>query len=209
MRNKLNRFLVGVRRNAFNRVRFGAGAPRFNQKIWIAPSREIVYFGKRPADRKSVLYGKVITGVWPFDKLQPMAERLKMQVCHRRWVRGMSWEEAGAYKWMEETLKKKQEIDGCRCRQDIIDRYKKLDDIYYKVKKNNGFDSDFYITVHVGPDGALFFGFGGGAHRLAMAHILDLPIQARVGLVHFQGIPSLQNYSSRTRFFINSSEAGI
>lgn len=204
MKKRIILHSIGLLRNFYNRVKFGRKSPRFNQHVWIAPSVDKLYSGKLESHRKAILSGKVVTSSWPFEKTTPLSQRVKMQICHRRWVEGMSWKEAGAYEWMEKSLKRNGVIDGCRNKSDIVERYKTLDNVYLLAKEAGGFHERFFVNIHIGPDGTLFFGYGGGAHRLAIAHILKFPIQARIGLVHIDGFPRFFELQQRRKDFLST-----
>ena len=49
------------------------------------------------------------------------------------------------------------------------------------------------IYIHIGVDGKPYFG-GGGCHRFAIAHILQIIFPAQIGCVHVSAIPYLKGY---------------
>jgi len=150
-------------------------------------------------------------GAWdqPADVLQ-MEEQPKYQICKKHFVDGKSWEEAGAYKHMQELIKKKQaKVDGCETYSDIVKRYKKLDHLYEKLKAGDTFKCyrDIQgrginrnlngVYIHFDRNCNPIFG-GGGYHRLAIAKILNLnTIPCQLGVVHKKAILSgkFKNFS--------------
>ena len=115
----------------------------------------------------------------------------------------MSWEEAGAYEWMENSIEAKGAIDGCNSKVDIIERYKKLNNIFEEIKREGKFNQEFKPIVHIGPEGKLYFEHGGGMHRISIAYILKVPFEAQIGCVHVTAIPHLyklrENYSTHEK----------
>ncbi|MCC5960513.1 MAG: hypothetical protein JJU08_14370 [Rhodobacteraceae bacterium] len=201
MRGKIIELSVCTARSLYNLAKYGVDAPRCNQKVWIAPFVDDIFHGKLRSHQGEFLSGKVLTSDWPFKKDRLLTKQGKMRICYRRWVDGMTWEDAGAYKWMEQSIEEHGIVDGCKNREDIVERYERLDKVYHDVKSARGFHDDFYVNVHIGPDGTLFFGHGGGAHRIAIANILKLPVRAKIGLVHFDGFPRLLELRQRKKDF--------
>lgn len=172
-------------------ARYGVRAPRCAARIWIDPlaCRQVVVGGLDVGRRRS---GRVVGGDWALAQLSSI-EKLRMAETH--WGTGASWEEVGAYEYMQQRLSELGRRDGVRSMDDIVRRYDHLDQIFEVVKREgrlrprselpgpshretNG------VYIHVGHDGAPVFG-NGGCHRLAMARVLALPlIPAQLGMVH-------------------------
>lgn len=119
----------------------------------------------------------------------------KHSICVKRFIDGVSWEHADAYKLMRDLVKKKPGTDGCYSEADIVQRYSELDQLFkvvltekrLKQKKQisyNNFRESGGIYVHIGRNGEILFG-SGGCHRLAISQIIGLRlIPAQLGVVH-------------------------
>ena len=182
-----------------NRARYGAGAPRFAELVWIDPStcsrRLDEAVGFRASDS-----GRVEDGAWPTEKLLPVMDSPRMQACVARWVDGLPWEETGYIERMEQHIRRKGSQDGCRTRQEILDRCRRLDAAFEQIRREgrlrtrqeldpSAFREQGGIMVSVGPGGELVR-CSNGYHRFAMARILGLPrIPAQIGVVHRSAIP--------------------
>jgi hypothetical protein len=184
-------FIHGAALDCYNRLRFGADAPRFAERLWIDPRTVLRY------DRKGTVWrsGLVVTGVWPAGDEKPIATDPILQTSIAHWVDGKSWEESGEVARMEETIRKYPGTAGCYTRDDILQRCARLDEIFHVVEREGRVRSmaelDSHVLrelggigMHIGPDGALIRA-GHGRHRFAIAWILGIPtIPVRVGMVH-------------------------
>ncbi len=97
--------------------------------------------------------------------------------------------------------------DGCSSREEVIDRYRKLDKLYERtkvlgrLKSKEELDEDSFreeggILMHIGPKGELFFG-GNGNHRMAIALALKLSIiPVQLGGVYVLSLPYLKKLRS-------------
>ncbi len=177
------------------------------------------YLKERYGKSARLLSGKVISKRWPsggvfwineFNKDDPYRYdgiAIKLICCIAHWGNGYSWEKTGIIKYMEE-----KNIDGGINIGRIVDsdaikkRYSNLDKIFEQVKRegrirlNSEVDKKHrykwgpgQATVHIGPDGELYWG-GGACHRFAIAYVLRVPLPARIGLVHKSAIPFLNDY---------------
>ena len=126
-------------------------------------------------------------------------------------MNGVTWEDTGIYEHMAALIAERgREVDGCINRDDIIDRYNRLDSIFDQIKMERrlrtrqeldprNFREVGGIYVHIGPAGELYFG-GGGCHRFAIARVLKLPmVPAQIGCVHQSAIPLLPTLRQRDR----------
>ncbi len=143
--------------------------------------------------------GRVVGGDWDKD-IVPLNKCPKYLVCQKRIIRGMSWEDAGAYELMRQILIKKPGADGCQSMADVVKRYENVDRLYDSVKRDGrlrsrkelhpgNFRERGGVYVHFDRRGNILFS-GGGFHRLSVAQIVGLrSIPAQVGVVHEQAIP--------------------
>jgi hypothetical protein len=191
-------YVHGAMTDILNRARYGAGAPRFAERLWIDP-RTVRRF-----DRKGTVWrsARVVRGAWPRGDEQPMEQDPILQTSIAHWVEGKSWEESGEVARMEATISKYPGIAGCFSRDDILQRCVRLDGIFrviereHRVRSMTELDPGNYrefggIGMHVGPNGELIRA-GHGRHRFAMALILGIElIPVRVGMVHRSALPVL------------------
>ena len=129
-----------------------------------------------------------------------------MLICKRRFVDGLDWQEAGAYEMISRAFEQNQVPDGCRSWDDVRRRYRKLDQIFSRLKAGSKFHTrkklgvkKAYreyggVYVHIGRSGNILFA-GGGFHRLAMALYAGLEtIPAQVGVIHLQALQNSTYY---------------
>jgi hypothetical protein len=198
MEGRYGPLLHAAVRDPWNRVRFGADAPRFAERLWIDPR------AVRSYDRKGVAWksARVVTGAWQQTNERPIEEEPILQSSIARWVHGKSWEESGEVERMLQAIRNYPGHAGCSNRHDILKRCARLDDIFRviqrerRVRSQNELDPNAFrefggIGMHLGPNGTLVRG-GHGRHRFAMAWILELPlVPVRIGIVHQSSLPLL------------------
>ncbi|WP_179381628.1 hypothetical protein [Jannaschia marina] len=190
-------------RDIHNRLRYGRNAPLTDQRLWVDP-RQITHTLYRVVDGRRVSYRRssahVLDGDWDLpENLTPIEDLPKMQVCRRRFVEGMTWHEAGAYRPLLHRIRKQGAADGCTTLEEIKARYRGVDSLYetmartrtLRIRKrvNPGTRREFGgILIHIDRNGRGIMG-GGGMHRLAISKILELEeIPVQVGLVHRQAV---------------------
>ena len=188
-----------------NKLKYGKNAPIYAERIWInyrdcekiIPKPVFLSHFNKLTPRKSS--GLIIDNIWPSKEEQiPIKDspRIKNSIDH--WLYGVPWKDTGEYEIIKKLIDKYGSEANCYNMDDIIERYKKLDNIYSTVKKEgriktrrelkyNNFREEGGILIHIGPSGELFFGMG-GAHRMAIALILNLRIPAQIGCVHKSAI---------------------
>lgn len=183
-------------RGVTNRVRFGKGAPRPNERLWIDPASV-----EHALDGLPVRSGYVI-GRWPPVDPVPFENHVHVRFALAHWRDGVPWEETGAYDYMLERIRIRGQQDGCRDLSDVKRRYQRLDELFEtarregRLRTRTELDSaargeDGGILIHIGPGGEAAIG-DGGKHRLAIARLLELPIvPARIGYVHRDALPIL------------------
>lgn len=151
---------------------------------WIAPQK-IEYSSLQEFSIQDYK-GCILGGDW--DKLDKRFDTLDVfnaikQVCQQ----GMTWENTSFYQGILVSLKNGQFLYGCRNEKDIQNKCRKIESLYsniqldgYKSQKelfNNGHIQDPMmaeeeVAVSVGRHGDLLF--SDGAHRLAIAKLLNL-----------------------------------
>jgi hypothetical protein len=198
-----------VVRDAGNRLRYGADAPRYAERIWVRPAE----LHERVLGSRRLWSGQVRDGDWDRHR-EPVGSMPKVQACIDRWVHGHRWEDTGAYTWMMRLIEDRGRAkDGCETYEDVVARYAQLDRVFEQVRAEGrlrrrsevdppGFRELGGVLVNVDRDGAPVAG-GGGWHRLAMARILELPlIPAQVGLVHRAALPGWRRRFTRVGVFV-------
>lgn len=212
--HRMTRLLGAAPQDVANLIEYGRKGPIAGERIWIDPRDVRHVVAPHPAEcgigsdcpdyrrlcqlraRSRRLAGRVIgREIEEFDIL-PLSVVTKIEACRRRWQDGVSWEAAGAIDaLMFKITTTGAPQSGCRTRQDVIQRYRKLDEIFETVtaegrlrsrrRRKTGFlrEPDG-VQIHLGRNGALLFG-ATGTHRLAMARVLGLArIPASLGFVH-------------------------
>lgn len=191
-------------RDTSNIARYGPQAPRYAQLIWVRPAdlnRRLIKSGKRSL-RHNV--GQIIGGDWDLH-VEPMLSSGKVHAAVEHWRDGIPWEDTGAYDIMMKLIEAYGSFDGCRTFEDVVARYKLLDEIFSVVLSEGRlrprhelaegrFRELGGVGVHIDRRGSPIWGFS-GSHRLAMAHVLELPrIPAMLAVVHQDAMP---NWRSR------------
>lgn len=186
--------LLRLYRGIFNRLRYGRSAPRFAELIFINP-REVTLAVGDAISRE--LSGAILDGDWD-KRVRSLHALEKYEYCIKHFALGMSWQEAGAYRYMENLMATLNKPDGCRSMNDVVGRFTRLDSMYRSLKKGGAFKTqrellgtkisrrmeEGGVYIHIGRGGEKIFGLG-GFHRLAIAKVLDMHcIPAQLGVVH-------------------------
>ena len=165
---------------------YGYGAPRFAERIFINPL-DVKLDTLEGFDRKSS--AQIIPGDWDLN-CRRIELNKKISIVYSYFDTGLGWERCGAYENMLQIIKTSPGSDGCYNKNDIINRYNKLDDLVRYLKNGGEYKvgSEFRekgsVYIHIGRNGDLIFG-GGGCHRLAIAKKLKIKeIPAQIGVVH-------------------------
>ncbi len=185
-----------------NRIKYGPDAPIYGERIWINPSDVNNRLRLSP---NKFLSGQVVD-TWPPNGEQPkfIADNERFRCCVSHFVNGIAWEDTGIYEhvMIEIAGTGGRMVDGCINRDDIIERYRRLDIIFGQIKRERkirtrkeinplNFRECGGIYVHIGPRGELFFGDIGN-HRFCIAYILGLStVPVQIGCVHQSAIPLL------------------
>ncbi|MGM0769377.1 MAG: hypothetical protein ACQEV6_15255 [Pseudomonadota bacterium] len=203
-------FFRALVRDPANRLKYGALAPRYGERIFVRADQCLYYLASSALQahfhcRLRQGSGQVVDW-WPEADQRPVVEHQKIRFCLDHWLNGVSWEEAGAFTYMMARIQESSRghFDGCASLDDVKARYRRLDDLYRSIEAKGRFLSveqlmpDSFrevggVVFHLGPDGVPVFG-GGGTHRFAMAIALELTIPAQLGLVHRSALERLQEY---------------
>lgn len=86
-------------------IKFGPGAPLFAQKIYINPSKIQKIIQPSIFSRKNS--GMVVDGDWD-QKVNNLSDHPKYIICHKHFVEGLSWSDAGAYAYLQGLIHKKK-----------------------------------------------------------------------------------------------------
>ncbi|WP_375260019.1 hypothetical protein [Citreimonas sp.] len=184
-------------RDRLNRLRYGAGAPLSAMAIYPRP-RAITHSYARTKGMPRLgrqQSGMVRGGDWDQSR-SDISKSTKLVSCRMRWIDGADWHETPIVRQMVEQIGRGLAPDGCRSREDVLARYRRLDRIFEETRARGrllDMDElpDFHYRrahgatlVHIARDGTCLRS-GGGAHRFAIAHILDLPeMPAQLGVIH-------------------------
>lgn len=202
-----------------NIYKHGFMSPRYAEQIWVNP--------KKISKVLAIDYVTELTGIefmkhrnasamvvedWPSehsDMISSVDDLPEVRFCIDHWVNGIGWEDTGAYTHMLTMIQQLgSPFNGCLTYDDVLERYRKLDQFFEAVKKEsrlrpavevrrNNFRERGGVYVHVGPQGELFFG-GGGRHRFTMSRILGFDIiPAQIGIVHRSAIPYVPKLRNR------------
>ncbi len=203
-----------LRTDTLNRLRYGPGAPRYAERVWIDPRQcsqyiEAADLARRMGTGSRQLSGRVVRD-WPEDLLQSFDSHPKLTYCWAHWRDGKTWEEAGAIDFMMSRIRVSPTgvTDKCRTREDVIQRFDTLEQIW-NASRQQGYlasqaqlEPDNFrevggVLMHLGPGGEPVFS-GAGCHRFAIAMLLDSPFPAQLGCVHISAIPVLQRLRSNS-----------
>jgi hypothetical protein len=192
-------------RDLTNYLRYGAGAPRYAELIWVRPG-DIHHALVGPSNYVKCS-GKVID-IEEHLRLTDLEGTPRMQSSRAHWVDGVPWQETRDYAVMLDAIRAGRDWAGCRTEEDLMRRYRKLDEIFEATRSSGrlktrkelepgAFREEGGILVCIGRKGEplLYDGF----HRLAIARILDLPIvPAQLGYVDRAAVGTLEPYRSRS-----------
>lgn len=186
-----------VVRDVVNRWRFGPEAPLSDELIWICP-RDVTDWYRADPDNGAPRFrrrhsGMVVGGDWDMSR-KPFGSQIKLDSIRDHFERGVPWQKTDIFAWMLKRLDNEGSIDDCTTREELVERYERLDRIYAEAletgtlrphgtinqtrRENGG------ILVHIARDGTPLRD-GGGMHRFAIAYILDLEkVPAQLGVIH-------------------------
>ncbi|MCC1491526.1 hypothetical protein [Cognatishimia sp. F0-27] len=183
-------------RDWLNRLRFGPDAPQSDECIYVDPCRvHHQFLGKASRfDLGRQASGRVLAGDW--DKARGDIEaNMKLQSCRMRWQQGAKWEDTPIHARHRAEIAAGKAPDGMRSLDDLDARAAALDAIFEETRARGRLLAqhelpDMFrreaggVLIHIGRDGTLLRA-GGGAHRFAIARILELTeMPAQLGVVH-------------------------
>lgn len=188
-------FFIIIARDLINILRFGLDAPRYSQTLFLNPQEISLAVLPDLLSREDT--GKVMGGDWDLHVRQ-LHDIKKIAMVKARIREGKSWEAAGAYQIMNELIQKHHVYDDCKTKEDVLQRYERLDRVIESIKsggflsmsrvRKGTFRESGGVYIHIGRNGEYIFGIG-GCHRLAIAQALRLEcIPVQVGVVHEKAI---------------------
>ncbi|WGW05225.1 hypothetical protein [Tropicibacter oceani] len=181
-------------------LRYGRKAPASDSAIFVRPgdvTHSLAHHDTLGHFRRQNS-GRVIGGDWDTHR-DDVERNTKLRSCRMRWEQGADWHETPIYKRMLAEIAAGRAPDECRSAEDLDERYAMLDRVFAETRFRGRLLTkeelpDHFrrehggILVHVARDGTCLRR-GGGAHRFAIARILDLPeMPAQVGVVHPKAI---------------------
>ncbi|ELY96712.1 hypothetical protein C482_15096 [Natrialba chahannaoensis JCM 10990] len=157
--------------------------------IWIEPD-QIQYFAD--VFDKYGHEGAIYDGLWDRQR-KKITESTKYIGLKERFLDGKTWEETKIFEDFLEIIQNGGQKDQCYTREDLLERYREIDDLYDSIKSHgiltqSEIRGDEYkfenILLNIGRDGELLFN-GNGWHRLCISKILGLSkIPVRIYVRH-------------------------
>ena len=201
---KTKRQLIYWRRDLANIIRYGIDAPRHLELIYVNPAdvRRSIPWGA--GNEAGLLHsGQVVEGV-AWDTITEMvSESSNVNRLIAHWAEGTPWEELGNYKYVMREVEKRP-VEGCRTREEVVARYRRLDEMFKEAKRTGRLKTrgeidpaaireEGGVLMHIGPGGEPIFG-GAGVHRFTVALLLKIPLPCVAGSVdrsaldHYPGL---------------------
>jgi hypothetical protein len=186
-----------ILRDGLNWLRYWPDPPLSDELIWIDPKKVTHWYKPDPANGAPKFRrrhsGKVVGGDWDLSR-KPFDAHLKLNSVRAHYQNGVPWPETELFQRLLQKIEAGQMVDGCRSREDLVERYNRLDQIYDEAKRlgtlrphgsvNDTRREHGGILVHIARDGTPLRD-GGGMHRFALAVVLDLPlVPAQLGVIH-------------------------
>ncbi len=130
-------------------------------------------------------FGRVIDGDWDLfvdGKRNPALEETSIHLSvHERYLRGKPWKQTPVWESKMAAIRDKGKIDGCRNETELAQRYENLDLVFRDIATNgwkpgrpNADGPEDAISVSLTRSGGFMLATG-GAHRVAIAKLLQLP----------------------------------
>lgn len=192
--------IFALLREKKNKLLYKGTPPRYAECLWVNPQhcKKSIRIGSQ-----TLTSGKIIKNKKAFKDYNVLAEDRIIKKCMEHWVDGKTWKETGLIDDMMEKINTYGSYDGCSTHEEVIDRYRKLDNLYEQTKAlgrlkskeeldEESFREEGGVLMHIGPKGELFFG-GNGNHRIAIALALKLEIMpVQLGGVYVLSLPHLK-----------------
>ena len=145
--------------------------------------------------------GRIVDGDWDLKTIR-FHDSSKYRFCHRHFVEGLSWKDAGVDTHFLKRIAEGNIVDRLHTLDEVRARYAALDALYESFRSGAPFKPvnsrrDWRgiryrdgIYIHVNREGKPVFGCA-GYHRLAIAQILGMErIPAQLGVVHALALAS-------------------
>lgn len=133
----------------------------------------------------------------PLHDVKPIEAMPQYRFIFDRFVRGMSWENTGAYDHQLKRIKQAaRAVAGCSSLADIISRYEALDELYDQLSKGQNLRNTEYL-LHIDSDLNVYAGGGNGAHRLAIQFVTGRAFRGVPGHVEINALSKLRSIRYR------------
>ena len=200
----------GRLRDIHNRLRYGAGAPRYAELIWVDPS-SIKTALVLPAPVARYGSGRVVRQ-FPDASVAPrvpVQDIDKIAACLEHFSGGVSWHQTRFIRSHAVELADRMGWSRSVAVDFLVNRFSCYDDLYEQIKtegqmrtrqelRRRNFREEGGVVVHLGPDGELFYGKCGN-RRFAIALALGLQtIPAIPGYVHVDSLSRLAELRVRS-----------
>jgi len=191
-----------LRRSFARLLLLASGTPHdryleIDREVWVSPSSIRGRYDLPDSVLRNRGPGWVIGGDWDLDP-SPFEQDMRFKAIRDVVVYGLPWEQTEHYRWAVQRIESGEPMWYCRTREEYEERCRSIERLYERIKTDGyltqkelrvrrsdsavGGKGD-EITVAIGRHGE--FLFIDGAHRLAIAKILDLPkIPVEVVLRH-------------------------
>ena len=121
----LTKTRFGVARDLQNRRRYGSGAPRYAQRIWVDPTACVTTVSPSLSRADS---GTVRGG--DRDRRVVMTDDDPKACCSRiRWSEGVPWKGTGICQHMLAVIDERGACDGMASLEKLVERYRRLDEL--------------------------------------------------------------------------------
>ncbi|WP_111498262.1 hypothetical protein [Marinobacter bohaiensis] len=201
-RRNLNSRIRARRIDARNQTLYGPHAPQFAERLWV-PTAELQYAVKAGSSKDSAR----VIDQWPANRVIRVIDIDTIRACLQHWRDGVSWEDTGIIERMMRHIREHGKVDRLRTLAQVDARYDELDRLFESVIRAGQLSPRQDLIagnvreeggplVHIGPDGAPYFGRK-GHHRLAIALAGNLDyLPAQLGVVHVDGLSGLMRLRS-------------
>lgn len=188
--------LTDIAREYANLARFGRGAPRPAERLWIDPQQVSKATAWFPSKSGAVRY------TWPPAELMPFEDHIHVRFALAHWRDGLPWENTGVYEYMMGRIRARGRQDDCQTFANVVARFERLDELYESVKADGRmktrqelspaiFRETGGILVHFGPNSEPVIG-DAGKHRLTIAKLTGVSrIPVQLGEIHIHALGSL------------------
>ena len=150
------------------RMRYGATAPRANERRHIDPERIDYAMSKRQIPSDAPLFG-IIGGSWDLEKVSRRS--VITRGLRERFEEGKEWEETEYYQTGVNKIRdgiQLKRLDSEEQTVETLEQYLARLDTIYEDMRSNGFDTAAPVPVNIGRDGEWIL-HGDGNHRTALA----------------------------------------